>query len=100
MRRSATKRIVGRDDPGIVTAERREERDRVGEAGMVRDDEQRSVARQVLRPANIETAGGVAHDPLGAADDAAVPERTVVSEEALCDQTRGGPEQRTHRAAA
>src|SRR5258706_15022040 len=56
-------RIVRRHDANVGTIERRDEADRVGQSGMVRDEEDRTAPRDSLETRDFERRGEVVQAP-------------------------------------
>src|SRR6185503_19819370 len=56
-------RIVRRDDADIGTIKRRDETDRVGQSGMIRDEEDRTASRNPIEAGDIELGGEMVQGP-------------------------------------
>ena len=78
-------RIIGSDDPGVLPADRGQDRDGIRQTRMVGHDEQRTVGRDVLAPFRGEPSGRVIDDPGRAVPEPALAERAIVRDEPTCE---------------
>ena len=96
----AQERKVRRDDPRVIATQGYQERDGVGEAGMVRDDEKWPAARHAIGAVDDHAAGRALGDPRRAEMRPALAEHTVVLDEAPRDEMRGRAQEPASRRDA